>query len=287
MSTKKIFIKIAGAFYGVGIAALGIQQFVYSDFRPVILPPSWPAMLHFSIFAYIAGAALVVAGCSVILQKRAKEISLLSGAFLLLSFIFFQGPYILFVQPNRPYHLGLWTDPLKELALSGGAFVMAGLAEGERSMQIRNRLLLALEKFIPLGKIFFCITMISFGIDHFFYTEFVAGLVPAWFPDPRFCTYFGGVTLIASGVAIVLEIRVRKVAFLLSLMLFLWVVLLHIPRAIADAYIANGSEITSVFEALAFSGTAMGIMCMHRNSNSKINITLFKPSLQYEKDKQH
>jgi hypothetical protein len=242
-------------------------------------------MLHFSIFAYVVGAALVIAGCSIILQKRAKEISLLSGGFLFLSFIFFQCPYILFVQPNLPYHLGLWTDPLKELALSGGAFVIAGLAEGEPSMQIRNHLFLALEKFIPVGEILFCITMISFGIDHFFYTKFVAGLVPAWFPDPIFCTYFGGATLIASGVAIVLEIRVRRVAFLLSLMLFLWVILLHIPRAIADPYIANGNEITSVLEALAFSGTAMGIMCMHRNRNSIINITLFKPSLQYEKSK--
>jgi hypothetical protein len=39
-------------------------------------------------------------------------------------------------------------------------------------------------------------------------------------------------------------------------MLFLWVILLHIPRAIADPHSGNGNEWTSVFQALAFSGIA-------------------------------
>jgi hypothetical protein len=68
---------------------------------------------------------------------------------------------------------------------------------------------------------------------------------------------------------------------------FYGIILLHIPRAIADPYIANGNEIINVFEALAFSGFALGILCIYQNKNNKINITLFKPSLQYEKNKQH
>jgi len=39
-------------------------------------------------------------------------------------------------------------------------------------------------------------------------------------------------------------------------MIFLWFILLHIPRAIADPYIEKGNEITSVFESLGFSGIA-------------------------------
>lgn len=39
-------------------------------------------------------------------------------------------------------------------------------------------------------------------------------------------------------------------------MLLLWFVILHIPRAIADPAIEKGNEITSVFQALAFSGIA-------------------------------
>jgi uncharacterized membrane protein len=281
----KVLIKTARAFYGIGIAALGIQQFVYADFRPVIFPPE-PLWMHFSVLAYIAGAALVASGVCIWVGKNVRIVSLLLGGFLFLMFITFQSSYILFIQPNLAYHLGLWTDPLKELALSGGAFIMAGLSKQESMTWYRNFFLSVLEKFIPFGRIFFCITMISFGIDHFFYTKFVAGLVPRWFADRIFWTYFGGVALISSGVAIILDIRLKQVSLLLSLMLFLWVILLHIPRAIADPYIASGNEITSVFEALAFSGTALGIACIDQNKNSEINITFFKP-LHYEKDKQH
>jgi len=283
----KILLKISRTFYGIGIAVLGIQQFIYTDFRPVILP-SWPSWMHTSaILAFIAGTALIIAGTFIIFGKKGRTTSLLLGGFLLVMLVAFQCPYTLFVQPNLPHHLALWTDPLKEFALSGGAFVIAGSSNDKLNAPRKNYLLIALEKFIPFGRIFFSITMISFGIDHFFYTEFVAGLIPSWIPDHISWTYIAGVALIGSGVAIILQIRVKPVALLLSTMLFLWVILLHIPRAIADPYIANGNEITSVFEALAFSGIALGISCMHKNRNSEINITLFKTFPQYEKDKQH
>lgn len=41
--------KTGRAFYGIGMAGIGIQQFIYRDFRPVILP-GWPLWMHaFSI----------------------------------------------------------------------------------------------------------------------------------------------------------------------------------------------------------------------------------------------
>jgi hypothetical protein len=32
-------IKTAHAFFGIGMLGIGLQHFIYSDFRPVILPP--------------------------------------------------------------------------------------------------------------------------------------------------------------------------------------------------------------------------------------------------------
>jgi uncharacterized membrane protein YphA (DoxX/SURF4 family) len=273
----EILTKTARTFYGIGMAGIGIQQFSYPDFRPVILP-SWPSSMHASaIWAYIVGAALIIAGAFIVPGKKARVTSLLLGGFLFVLFIAFQCSFVLFIQPNSPRHLGLWTDPLKELALSGGAFVMAGLfSEDELPVSHKNYLFIVLGKFIPFGRIFFSITMISFGIDHFFYTDFVATLVPSWIPDHLFWTYFAAVALISSGVAIILKIKIKPVALLLSTMLFLWVILLHIPRAIANPYVDNGNEITSVFEALAFSGIALGIANMHKSKNSEIKITLSK-----------
>jgi len=70
-------------------------------------------------------------------------------------------------------------------------------------------------------------------------------------------------------------------------MLFLWVIVLHIPRAIANPYVGNGNELTSVFEALAFSGIALGIAVMHKNKNTEIKITLSRTSPKYEENKQY
>ena len=132
-------IKAGRSFYGIGMGALGIQQFIYSDFRPVILSPGWPSWIHASaIWAYIVGAALIIAGAFIIPGKKVRMTSLLLGGFLLIMFIVFQCPYTLFIQPYLPHHLALWTDPLKELALSGGAFVMAGLCKDELNASGKN-----------------------------------------------------------------------------------------------------------------------------------------------------
>ena len=69
----KSLIKVACTFYGIGIAGLGIQQFIYSDFRPVILPP-WPSWMHISgAGAWISGALLVIAGILIALMKKAIQ----------------------------------------------------------------------------------------------------------------------------------------------------------------------------------------------------------------------
>jgi uncharacterized membrane protein len=267
--------KTARIFYGIGMMGIGIQHFIYSDFRPVIIPPG-PAWLHTPILAYLVGAAIVVSSTFIFLGKYTKTMALLLGSFLLLCLIFIQCAYILFVQPNSRAHLGLWTDPLKELALSGGAFIIACITENEAVKPF----LTPTQKLIPLGKYFFSITLTAFGIDHFLYTGFVDTIVPKWVPDPTFWTYFSGVALIGAGVAIILKIKRRKIALLTAIMIFLWFVVLHIPRAIADPYIGKGNEITSVFQALAFSGIALGIVVMGKkkqeikklNSNVKVAV---------------
>lgn len=260
----KLFIKIARYFYCISIAGIGFQQFMYADFRAVILP-LWPAWLHVAVLAYITGVALIAASIFILLEKKDRTVSLLLGGFLFVLFIAFQCTYILFVQPNSPRHLGLWTDALKELALAGGAFIMAQLSVNTANNHTTN----LLEKLMYFGRIFFGIMLIAFGLDHFYYTDFVATLVPSWIPANIFWTYFAGVALIGSGAAIILKILIKPVSLLLSAMLLLWFILLHMPRAISDPYTGNGNEITSVFEALAFSGIALGIACIYTRSSGR------------------
>lgn len=262
-------IKTARIFYGIGMMGMGIQHFIYSSFRPVIIP-AWPQWVNTPILAYLMGVILVTASTFIILGKRTKAILLFLGALLLFCLFFIQIPFLLFIQPNSPAHLGLWTNALKELALAGGAFVLAGISMEDKP----NHIVFSItERLIPYGKIFFSITLIAFGIDHFFYTEFVATIVPTWIPDHTFWTYFAGVTLIGSGTAIILKIKRRRIALLTCIMLFLWFIVLHIPRAIAEPNLEKGNEITSVFQALAFSGIALGIaITTKRKTNLAITV---------------
>ena len=259
-------IKSGQVFFGIAIAGLGVQQFLYAGFRPVILP-AWSSPLYgIAFWAYLAGAALTAAAFAIIFEKQGRVISLWLGGLFLAFFCLGHVPFELFADPYSQ-HLGTWTNALKELALSGGAFVVAGSFPLIKINGKKKPVMIEwLEKLIPAGPVFFSITMICFGIDHFLYTGFVKTLVPAWISHEVFWTYFAAVALIGSGLAIILKIRLRLVGMLLGAMLFLWLLILHIPRAVADPYGDKGNEITSVFEALGFSGIAFIIACRPRHS---------------------
>jgi hypothetical protein len=242
-------VNIGRTFFSVAIIAMAAQQFFFPGLRPVFVPesPSWVP----SILVYLHSVLLIVFAAFVLLHKKGRFFSLLLGAVLVLSFLLFHLPYQLI---NHPESLGSWTNALKELALGGGAFVIAGSFPVEEESLETNPILKLLEKLIPFGRILFSITMITFGIDHLLYTEFVATLVPTWIPGSIFWTYFAAFALAAAGWAIIIKVQVKPAAFLLGLMIFLWFLVLHIPRAIADPLGSNGNEITSVFQALGFSG---------------------------------
>jgi len=114
-----------------------------------------------------------------------------------------------------------------------------------------------IETIARYGKYFFALLLVIFGIDHFLYIDFVKILVPTWIPGALFWSYFAGVALIASGLAIFINFKPRVTSLLLATMLFLWLLVLHIPRTITAPATDNGNEWTSVFQCLAFCGMAI------------------------------
>jgi uncharacterized membrane protein YphA (DoxX/SURF4 family) len=240
---------IGRIFYGIAIAAIGLQSIYYHDFPYILSLPDHFWLTGHIILAYIWGIMFVLAGVSMLFKIRTRQISLLFGSVLLLIFFFYYIPYEILTNPNY-LHLEEWENAEKELAFAGGALVIAACFAGKNE----NRLSRFLEKLIPLGAIFFAITLISFGILHFLEAKDASTLVPSWIPGHLFWIYFAGVALIGSGIAIILKIKVGLIAALLGLMIFLWFVLLHIPRVIAAPPDYISSEVTSAFLALAYSG---------------------------------
>lgn len=245
MNSLKLIAKI---FYGSGIAGIGILHFFYAGFRPVILPVPPEATAQLNILVYITGAFLLITGLIIVIGKNVRTVALLLALFLFLFFVFGH-------LPNRLTHminiLGAWTDALKLLALCGGALIVARAFPGNTNSSFIN----GLYKVSFLGRYFFGLLLLLFGIDHFLYTDFVKTLVPSWIPGSAlFWTYLGGVALIGAGLSFILNSIRKPIALLAGTMLFLWLILLHIPRAITMDTSKDPNEIISVFECLAFSG---------------------------------
>jgi uncharacterized membrane protein YphA (DoxX/SURF4 family) len=243
---------IGRLFYAIGIVAFGILHLAHGAFVTRVAPPlptwiPWPG-----VWACLVGIALVIAGAALIAQFRFRIVAVVLGASVLLSALFLHLPAAV----ATPFNGGLWTNVGKALAVAGGAFVIAaGYGAAER----RSALSAApgassFEKILPWGRFLFAAFLILSGVQHFTYFDFVQMLVPAWIPAHGFWTSLSGAALIAGGIGIALPFIAPIAAFVTANMIFVWLLVLHLPRALSD--VQNTNETTAVFEALAMSGIA-------------------------------
>ncbi len=246
-------IAIGRIFFAVGLIGIGCQHFFFRQFIPVVVP-MWPAWIPGRPFwVYLAGAILIAAGASILSGFKART------ACLLLAVLFLASVVLLHIPANVMAHITSligWSDTIETLNFAGSALVVAGTFAEISGRRSSTALIRLLAKLIPLGFYTLVFEVIVFGFDHFLYVRYVKALVPAWIPGHVFWTYFAGAALIASGLGMIFRVKARLAATLLGAMLFTWVLVLHIPRAIANPYGGIGDEWTSVFEALAFSGIA-------------------------------
>ncbi len=248
----KRLIQTGRAFYAAALVVYGCQQVYFGSFRDVFFSAYQHYLPWLSVLASAFGLYLIITGVLLVVRNRGKQAALVCGTVWLVLLLGTHLTYELISEPNQLYHLGLWTAPLKELALAGGAFVVAGSFDMPLSGTFRIQ-----EKIMPYGNVFFLITMTSFGISHIIYADFLADTVPGWMANHLFWVNLTGIALIASGIALILGIRIRIIALLLSLMIFIWFWLIHVPGALRDPAGNRGNLPASAFDALAYSGVAL------------------------------
>ena len=241
-------------FYGIAIAGLGLLMIIYRDFPYMLIPYKHSWIPGLALVSIAFGILFVLAGACIVLKKQTRPASLVLGVVLLSIFCFYFVPYG-FIATTSYAQLRGWENALKELTLCGGAFVIAGLFPATNESPVIN----AIGKLVPLGIYLFSVPIIYYGILHFQMAEGVAEYVPSWVPWRLFWAYLAGAGLFASGVAIILKIKVRLAATLLGMMILTWVIVLHIPRVVTSPVAYLGSEITSALIALAYSGIAFVI----------------------------
>jgi uncharacterized membrane protein len=136
---------------------------------------------------------------------------------------------------------------------AGLTFLAAGLFAFRRELARAP----GLDKLIVLGRVFVAAPLAVFGAEHLAGAQFVMQAVPVWMPGRLFWAYFVGVALLAAAISIVLMKYVRWSATLLGVMFVLFVLMLHLPRAVANP----GDRIawTVALRDLAFAGGAWAL----------------------------
>lgn len=122
---------------------------------------------------------------------------------------------------------GLWPY------FAGGAILVIGIVMARKYNGGQAH---GLDRIVFLGPLLLAIPMAIFGGDHFMAAPFVAKAVPSWIPGQLFWAYFVGAALIAAALSLATKIQPRLSAALLGIMIFIFVLTIHIPSCFATPY---------------------------------------------------
>jgi uncharacterized membrane protein len=148
-----------------------------------------------------------------------------------------------------PKNWGLRGEVCEMLALASAAFVLAGSTpRADGSYGRWDRAL------VKVGRVFFGISAVVFGVDHFLALDLIASLVPAWLPGHVLVASLTGAAMIAAGVSIVTGWMDGPGALGLGIVFLLTVLTLHVPRVLAAP--RSPDEWSSALIALAMCGAS-------------------------------
>jgi hypothetical protein len=111
-----------------------------------------------------------------------------------------------------------------------------------------------LDKIVVLSNLCFAIPLAVFGAEHLSGARFIMLGVPSYMPWRLFLAYFVGFALVAASLSIATKIQVRWSGVLFGIMMFTFVAMLHIPRALANPRDRIGWVI--VIREMSFAGGA-------------------------------
>lgn len=103
-----------------------------------------------------------------------------------------------------------------------------------------------------LGKWLFVLPFAAFGFLHFGPLEFSLPYIPSFLPFPAFWVYCTGLCLIAFTLSTILKKWDGLAAVLLGVMLLLFVILIHVPKAIQGDFL----QVIATFRDTAMAGAA-------------------------------
>jgi uncharacterized membrane protein YphA (DoxX/SURF4 family) len=230
----------------VGVIALGAQCVVFSKFVLGLEPVS-AGIAPAVPWAWVSGVFLIGAGLGLLVTRSARIAAVLLAGFFLTSTILLHGPLLVAHLKDDA------DDAFHTLAIGAAALVLA--AEVGRPAGNDRSSVGVIERAGSLGRLCFGVCTVGHGVMHFVFFKFTADFVPAWIPWHAFWAAATGIAQIAAGLAILSGVQARLAATLTGVMYGSWVLIVHIPRVLAQP--ESRVEWTSVAIAATLSASAL------------------------------
>lgn len=257
----KSLLAIGRIFFGICIAGIGIHHFFVPGIRPIVIPHLTHIPDGWYWTVYLTALIYIVTGGLIIMGKKYHAISLIMGAVFLGLLVFAHLPAFVAAGIENS---DTWVKMNKVLALSGGFFLVAQI----NPPNFKNRILIALYQFAPIGMYLYAGMLYNFGVGHFVNRIGISRMVPKFIPFPEFWTFMGGVALMGGAISIFTRYKMKPVMLLLAAVLFIWLVVLHCYYAVLYPKWNEGENFVGVITCLAFCGIAL--LIAERDNNSPV-----------------
>jgi putative oxidoreductase len=113
--------------------------------------------------------------------------------------------------------------------------------------------------------ILLALVMLAFGIYHFVYPQNLVGYVPSFLPSVgNLWVYIPGAAFILAAIAFLTNKMVKTAAYLLAILLFIFVLTIHLPNFLN----AGGADVRQSELVNLLKDTAIAAFALHIAANS-------------------
>lgn len=233
-------------FYAVSIAAFGTEHFTQTKEIASIVP-AWIRFHEF--WVYLVGACFIAAALSLVtgIQTRLAA-SLLAFTFFLFVVLMDAPGWV--QTPRDRFALALL---LRELSFSGGALALAAGLSVQQHPRTAHILATIARYFIAIPVLIYCVQQFMHG-DHVPGIPLEA-MTPAWIPGHTLWTWLTAAVYAIAGPFLLIGRRTRAAATTLGLTVLFMVLVVYVPKAVAEHASLEG--LNYFFDTLMYSGSLL------------------------------
>ncbi|HEY1904368.1 MAG TPA: hypothetical protein VGG56_18205 [Terracidiphilus sp.] len=236
--------------FAVAIAEFGIENLICARTKDPFVPVM-PWVPNYPWLAYLTGIALLISALCIAFRLKERPAAILLGVLFLICDLVLQLHQVI----AAPLDVGIRTTAFETLTMCSAAWILAAsLPTGDEGLGRWNGVMNGV---LRSAKYLFAISMIVFGVDHYFVFNLIVSLIPHWLPGGGWLwTHITAIAFVAAGLSIAVGWLDRLAATMLGIMFLLWFLMLHGPRIMSYPRSHNPDEWSSAFIALAVCGGA-------------------------------